>query len=169
MLYRRTPLPCGYSPSELLMGRQIRAKIDTFMPSPAHILQRRQRVKQQETHKPETMEFKIGTPCYARKYSQNTEEEKWVPEVFVKVYGSRSFNVKIISNGKVWRRHLEQLRPRYTADSSQEENTSDSDELLSDLTNKPNNNSEADLDSDAIVQTPRRSNRRRQPRTVDDY
>ena len=44
MLYRRTLLPCGYSPSELLMGRKIRAKIDTFMPSPAHILQRRQRV-----------------------------------------------------------------------------------------------------------------------------
>ena len=53
------------------------------MPSPAHILQRRQRVKQQETHKPETMEFKIGTLCYARKYSQNTEEEKWVPGVLI--------------------------------------------------------------------------------------
>ena len=103
------------------------------------------------------------------KYSQNTEEEKWVPGVIVKIYGSRSFNVKILSNGKVWRRHLEQLRPRYTADSPQEENTSHSDELSSDLTNKPNNNSRADLDSDATVQTPRRSNRRRQPRTVYDY
>ena len=169
MLYRRTPVPCGYSPSELLMGRQIPAKIDTFMPSLAHILQRRQRVKQQETRKPKTMEFKIGTPCYARKYFQNTEEEKWVPGVIVKFYGSCSFNVKIISNGKVWRRHLEQLRSHYTADSSQEENTSDSDELLSNLTNKPNNNSKADLGSDATVQTPRRCNRRRQPRTVYDY
>ena len=106
MLYRRTPLPCKYSPSELLMGHQIRAKIDTFMPSQAHILQKRQRVKQQETHKPETMELKTGTPCYARKYSQNTEEEKWVPGVIVKFFGSRSFNVKVISNDKVWRRHL---------------------------------------------------------------
>ena len=76
MLYRRTPLPCGYSPSELLMERQIRAKIDTFMPSPAHILQRRQRVKQQETHKPETMEFKIGTSCYARKNILKTRKKK---------------------------------------------------------------------------------------------
>ena len=113
------------------------------------------------------MEFKIGTPCYARKYSQSTEEEKWVPGVIVKVYGSRSFNVKITSNGKVWRRHFEQLRPCYTADSPQKENTSDSDELLSDLTNKPNYNFRADLD--ATVQTPRRLNRRRQPRTVYDY
>ena len=69
MLYRRTPLPCGYLPSELLIGLQIRAKIDTLMPSTAHVLQRHQRVKQQETHKPEIREFKIGTPCYARKYS----------------------------------------------------------------------------------------------------
>ena len=51
----------------------------------------------------------------------------------------------------------------------QEENTSDSDGLVSDLTNKSNNNSTADLDSDATVQTPRRSNPRRQPRTVYDY
>ena len=73
------------------------------------------------------MKFEIGTPCYAKKYSQNAEEEKWVPEVIEKVFGSRSFIVKIISNGKVWRRHLEQLRPRYTADSPREENTSGSD------------------------------------------
>ena len=77
----------------------------------------------------------------------------------MKAFGSRSFNVKIISNGKVWRRHLEQLRPRYTAGSLQEENTSNSDELSSELTNKPHNNPRADLDSDATVQTPRRSNR----------
>ena len=85
------------------------------------------------------------------------------------VFGSRSFNVEIISNGKVWRRNLEQLQPRYTADSLQEENDSDSDELSSDLANKPNNNSRADLDSDATVQTPKRWNRRHQPRTVYDY
>ena len=34
--YRRRPLPTGYSPSELLNGRQIRAKIDVIIPSPAH-------------------------------------------------------------------------------------------------------------------------------------
>ena len=36
MQYRRTPLPCGYSPSELLNGRQIRTAIDVLIPSPAH-------------------------------------------------------------------------------------------------------------------------------------
>ena len=42
MLYRRTPLSLGYSPSELLNGRQIRAKIDVLLPSPAHIAQDKQ-------------------------------------------------------------------------------------------------------------------------------
>ena len=148
MLYWQTLLPCGYSPSELFMGRQIRANIDTFMPSPANISQRRQRVKQQETHTPETMEFKIGPPFYARKYSQNIEE-KWVPGLIVEVFGSRSFNVKIVLTGKVWSRHLEQLRPRYTAELAHEENTSDSDALSRYLTNKSNNNSRADLGTDA--------------------
>ena len=42
MQYRRTPLASGYSPSELLNGRQIRTKIDTLLPSPAHKAQGQQ-------------------------------------------------------------------------------------------------------------------------------
>ncbi|XP_065057955.1 uncharacterized protein K02A2.6-like [Rhopilema esculentum] len=37
--YRRTPLPTGYSPSELINGRQIRAKIDVIISSIAHTAQ----------------------------------------------------------------------------------------------------------------------------------
>ena len=33
--YRRTPLDTGYSPSELLHGRQILSKLDALFPSPA--------------------------------------------------------------------------------------------------------------------------------------
>ena len=42
MQYRRTPLNTGFSPSQLLNGRQIRTKIDSLLPSPAHIAQERQ-------------------------------------------------------------------------------------------------------------------------------
>ena len=38
--YRRTPLDSGYSPSELLNGRQIRSKLDALSPSPAHTARR---------------------------------------------------------------------------------------------------------------------------------
>jgi len=39
---QRTPLSNGYSPRELLNGRQIRTKIDTPLPSPAHTVQDKQ-------------------------------------------------------------------------------------------------------------------------------
>ena len=39
MQYRRTPLYTGFSPSQLLNGRQLRTKIDALLPSPAHIAQ----------------------------------------------------------------------------------------------------------------------------------
>ena len=40
--YRRTRLSSGYSLSELLNGRQIRTKLDSLIPSPAHIFQGQQ-------------------------------------------------------------------------------------------------------------------------------
>ena len=42
MQYRRTPTSCGFSPSELLNSRQLRTRIDSLLPSPAHIAQGRQ-------------------------------------------------------------------------------------------------------------------------------
>ena len=36
------PLSTGFSPSEFLNGRQIRTKIDTLLPSPAHTAQGKQ-------------------------------------------------------------------------------------------------------------------------------
>jgi len=47
--YRCTPLSTGYSPSELLNGRQIRTKIDTLLPSPAHTAQGKEATKSQQS------------------------------------------------------------------------------------------------------------------------
>ncbi|KAL5477849.1 hypothetical protein EMCRGX_G024698 [Ephydatia muelleri] len=119
MQYRRTPLADGYSPSELLNGRQIRAKIDTLLPSPAHMAQARQAreaTKAQAQENPErvTPIYNIGTPCYALYCGPRQEKDpKWVPAVVTKVFGSRSVNVRVIPRGGTWRRHIEQLRPRY--------------------------------------------------------
>ena len=40
--YRRTPLSSGYSPCELLHGRQIQSKLDALFPSPPHVAQGKQ-------------------------------------------------------------------------------------------------------------------------------
>ena len=73
MQYRRTPLESGYSPCELLNKRQIRCKIDSLIPSPAHMAQGRQShlaMKSQEGEKTKTvskvtLQYAVGAPCYA--------------------------------------------------------------------------------------------------------
>ena len=119
MQYRRTPLAEGYSPSELLNGRQIRTKIDALLPSPAHMAQGRQAraaTKSQEKEVPERIGpvYSVGTPCYALYCGPRQEKDpRWVPALVTKVFGSRSCNVKVVPKGGTWRRHIEQLRPRY--------------------------------------------------------
>ena len=72
MQYRRTPLESGYSPSELLNGRQLRCKIDTLLPSPAHVAQSRQTTAAAKSQQAETstkvtkvhaaIDYQVGTP-----------------------------------------------------------------------------------------------------------
>ena len=129
MQYRRTPTSCGFSPSELLMSRQIRTRIDSLLPSPAHIAQGKQC---KETSKSQTAshsegvakvtrQYKAGDPVYALYYGPHRDKHpRWVPAVVKKSMGTRCFNVKVIPHGPVWRRHWEQLRPRYTSDEDNE-------------------------------------------------
>ena len=72
MQYRRTPLNTGFSPSQLLNSRQIRTKIDSLLPSPAHIAQERQatdatksKQKEQSTVQHVCTRYSVGTPCHA--------------------------------------------------------------------------------------------------------
>ena len=112
----------GYSPSEILNGCQIRSKIDILLPSPAHIAQGKQaksatksQLSERHQHVEKVIQtFKIGSPCYALYCGPRREKEpRWVPAVVTKVFGSRSFNVRVFPKGVTWRRHLEQLRPRH--------------------------------------------------------
>ena len=123
MQYRRTPLAVGYSPSEFLNSRQIRSKID-ILPSPAHICQGRQARKATKSQAEEINDqkatvrhiFKVGTPCYALYCGPRQDKDpRWVPAVVTKVFGTRSVNVRVFPKGGTWRRHIEQLRPRYGA------------------------------------------------------
>ena len=116
MQYRRTPLADTYSPSELLNGRQIRAKIDVLIPSPAHIAQGKQAraaTKSQEQEVPNrvTPIYSVGSPCYCG--PRREKDPRWVPAVVTKRFSTRSVNVRVVPRGGTWRRHIEQLRPRY--------------------------------------------------------
>ena len=119
MQYRRTPNSTGYSPSELLNSRQIRTKIDTLLPSPAHAAQGKQareatKSQQQEMVAKVAHTFNVGDPVYALYFGPRRDKEaRWVPAVVTKRKGSRTVNVKVYPRGPTWRRHLEQLQPRY--------------------------------------------------------
>ena len=121
MQYRRMPLNTGISPSQLLNGRQIRTKIDSLLPSPAHIAQERQSTdatksqqKEQSTVQHVRTRYSVGTPCYALYCGpRHTNSPRWVPATVTKVHGTRSFTVKVHPRGPLWKRHWEQLRPRY--------------------------------------------------------
>ena len=40
---------------------------------------------------------------------------RWVPAVVTKMSGPRNLSVRVVPKGPVWRRHVEQLRPRHTS------------------------------------------------------
>ena len=127
MQYRRTPLPCGYLPSELLNGRQIQTKVDILLPSPAHAAQKKQMSeKLRSNHKDvdDSNPFKEGMSCYALICGpKQTEKPRWAPATVVKVLGPRNTNVRITSSGHIWRRHVDQLRKRFADISNSRDNT----------------------------------------------
>ncbi len=122
MQFRRTPNSSGYSPSELLNSRQIRTRIDTLLPSPAHTAQGKQakeatKSQQQETVSKVTRSYKVGDTVYALYFGPRRDNQsRWVPAVATKRKGTRTVNVRVYPRGPTWRRHLEQLQPRYVTE-----------------------------------------------------
>jgi len=185
--YRCTPLSTGYSPSELLNGRQIRIKIDTLLPSPAHTAQGKQAKEatmsqQSERQLPVTqvaVTYKVSDPCYALYFGPRRDRDpRWVPAIVVKRFGTRSVNVCVVLRGPVWRRHVDQLQRRYVSpddtesgdiprlSESREENPSVSEQLLSDtstaITGQPPTSQNVSLEYGPSH--PGRSKRPRKPR-----
>ena len=119
MQYRRTPNSSGYSPSELLNSRQIRTKIDTLIPSPAHQAQGKQAKEATKSQQAEQVakllkSFAVGDPVYALYFGpRRDKEQRWVPAIVTTCKGTRTFNVRVYPRGPIWRRHLEQLQPRH--------------------------------------------------------
>lgn len=116
--YRRTPSSSGLSPSEMLNNRQIRTKIDALLPSPVHILQSKQTklVTSAEKSHHSQSNFKAGDPCYTLYFGpRQSKDRRWVPAVVVKRTGARTVQVRPIPQGGIWRRHIDQLRPRHTS------------------------------------------------------
>ena len=126
MQFRRTPNSSGYSPSELLNSRQIRTKIDTLLPSPAHVAQGKQAHMATKSQQTEIIakiqrQFNVGDTVYALYFGPRRDRDpRWVPAIVTKRKGTRTFNVRVCPRGPIWRRHIEQLQPRYVSEEDNE-------------------------------------------------
>ena len=102
----------GYSPCELLHGRQIQStctcKLDALFPSPPHVAQGKQArdaAKDQLQEKSQliskvTCLYSVGTPRYALYYGPKCNKKpRWVSAVVTKVLGSRTVNVRVHPKG----------------------------------------------------------------------
>ncbi|KRY20306.1 Uncharacterized protein T12_11201 [Trichinella patagoniensis] len=96
--------PCtttGKSRAELLMNRRLRAVLDRLQPDvvPEDLDKKFEKVRTFQTEDQE----------YAKNYSS---EKTWKPAIVVTPTGPLSYQVQI-EDGKLWRRHINQLRKRY--------------------------------------------------------
>jgi hypothetical protein len=110
--YRITPhTTTGQSPSELLMKRQIRSQLDLVRPN----LTQRVQDKQcgQAKHHDKTAKdrtFEIGDKVFARNYARGPQ---WLSGSVTVKLGPVWYQVEL-SDGRVWKRHVDQVRKRYT-------------------------------------------------------
>ena len=59
----------------------------------------------------------LGAPCYALYHGpRRNRQPRWVPAIVTKIYGTRSLNVKVVPKAPTERRHVEQLRPRFSTE-----------------------------------------------------
>ena len=110
MKYRITPhTTTGQCPAELLMKRQIRSHLDLARPDLKARVQDKQRA-QVETHKHAHLrEFQIQDAVYARNYARGPQ---WLPGRVIVKTGPVSYKVEL-TDGRVWKRHVDQIRKRY--------------------------------------------------------
>ena len=178
--YRITPhSTTGVSPSELLMGRRIRSRLDLLLPDLTSVVQDKQ-LKQKQAHdkKKPDRNFIIGDTVFAEDFTASSE--KWLPGVVQKVTGPLSYQIEL-SNGQIVRRYVDSIRARVVSNDQAEVDNSETTtgnfewELTPDLsTENPetvSNSSTPDTES-SIVQPDseptseppvRRSTRNRQP------
>ena len=108
--YRLTPhSSTGVSPAELIFGRKLRSQLDLMKPSleeKAHQSQDQQRKSHDK--RSQARSFTKNQQVYARNYGPGP---KWLSGVVVELEGSVLVQVRL-TDGRIVRRHADQLRPR---------------------------------------------------------
>jgi transposase InsO family protein len=108
--YRVSPhTTTGVSPAELLLGRQLRTRLDLIRPNTAKRVEERQDAqKAKHDTRAKARAFKPGDKVYVKNFGPG---QSWLTGEIVKSTGPVSYHVQL-TNGRTRRCHQDQLRPR---------------------------------------------------------
>ena len=157
--YRTTPhSTTGATPAELLMGRRPRTHLDIMHPDLATDVQTKQDKQIEDRNKgTKKRELEIKDTVYLKNLP-STGSLTWIQGIVVGKRGPRSYLVEL-PDGRVFRRHIDNLRSRVTSSGSEERE--EEDDWLTD--NMELSQTEENTVEDTVVAAPapRRSNRNR--------
>ena len=105
--YQTTPQgTTGIPPSQLMMGRQIRTRLDQVIPDlTKHIQHVQDSQKHYHDKHTQCRNFALGDRVLVRNYAGSPH---WLPGVVKTVLRPVSYQVKL-KDGRLWKRHLDQL------------------------------------------------------------
>ena len=112
--YRITPhTTTGLSPSEMLMGRKLRSRLDRVKPDvQQRVIQKQSKQKLDHDSRCKDRQFSEGERVYAKNFGSG---EKWLSGKIVRKKGPVTFEIEL-QNGKRLQRHQDHVRERSTSD-----------------------------------------------------
>lgn len=114
--YRTTPnSTTGESPADLFLKRHVRTRLDFLKPCITETVRRKQyRQKEEHDNRAAERQFDVDEQVYLRNTAG--ENPKWIPGVVKEQTGPVSYKVQGEKTDQTYRRHGDQLRPRFSPD-----------------------------------------------------
>ena len=171
LTYRVTPhSTTNESPSQLLMGRELRTRLDLLHPDcGSTVLEHQSQQKDQHDRHSRERDFHVGQSVMVRNFR---EGPRWVQAVIVERCGPLSYLVQTL-DGKVWKRHIDHVKigSEDTAVEVKDRGQDDSDQASpvtfpeepGEMTTTAQNAPPESTSQSGAPQTVRRSSRARRP------
>ena len=113
--YRNTPQSTtGTSPAEPFQGRRLYSPLDLVKPDlEGRVVNEQLKQKRRHDSHARAQEFGIGQKVLVKNFGQR---DKWVPATTTAKTGPVSYRVEMEGSGLSWRRHVDQIRARFSSE-----------------------------------------------------